>query len=107
MGLWNGIPYIIAYPVVKIVIYPWVHLSVYPADGLFLIEVNRVLKPGGYFVLTSPTTRRQERSLRLKKRYVLTPLEELTQQLCWTLLAHQDETYIWQKTADVDCYTSR
>ncbi|XP_061368003.1 probable methyltransferase PMT4 isoform X3 [Gastrolobium bilobum] len=75
-------------------------------DGMFLIEVDRVLKPGGYFVLTSPTSRSQGSS-REKKRSILNPMEELTQQLCWTLLAQQDETFIWQKTADVDCYASR
>ncbi|KAJ1395890.1 S-adenosyl-L-methionine-dependent methyltransferase [Sesbania bispinosa] len=74
--------------------------------GMFLTEVDRVLKPGGYFVLTSPTSRPQGSS-REKKRTMLNPMEELTQQLCWTLLAQQDETFIWQKTADVDCYASR
>ncbi|KAJ1393937.1 S-adenosyl-L-methionine-dependent methyltransferase, partial [Sesbania bispinosa] len=42
-----------------------------------------------------------------EKETMLNPMEELTQQLCWTLLAQQDETFIWQKTADVDCYASR
>ncbi|MED6157294.1 hypothetical protein PIB30_021945 [Stylosanthes scabra] len=74
---------------------------------MFLIEVDRVLKPGGYFVLTSPTIRPQGSSSREKNRIMLNPMEELTQQLCWTLLAQQDQTFIWQKTADVDCYSSR
>ncbi|KAK7274943.1 hypothetical protein RIF29_16045 [Crotalaria pallida] len=74
-------------------------------DGMFLIEVDRVLKPGGYFVLTSPTSRHQGSSSQEKKRD--TPVEDLAQQLCWTLLAQQDETFIWQKTADVNCYASR
>ncbi|MCH99650.1 putative methyltransferase PMT16, partial [Trifolium medium] len=74
--------------------------------GMFLIEVDRVLKPGGYFVLTSPTSKLPGSS-REKKRITLNPMEELTQQLCWTLLAQQDETFIWQKTADLDCYASR
>jgi len=73
---------------------------------MFLIEVDRVLKPGGYFVLTSPTSRPQGSS-REKKRIMANPMEGLTQQLCWTLLAQQDETFIWQKTADIDCYASR
>jgi len=38
---------------------------------------------------------------------MLKPVEELAQQLCWTLLAQQDELLIWQKTADVNCYASR
>ncbi|KAL5055246.1 hypothetical protein RYX36_035928 [Vicia faba] len=75
-------------------------------DGMFLIEVDRVLKPGGYFVLTSPASKLPGSS-REKKRITLNPLEELTQQLCWTLLAQQDETFIWQKTADLNCYESR
>ncbi|CAJ1931929.1 unnamed protein product [Sphenostylis stenocarpa] len=76
-------------------------------DGMFLIEVDRVLEPGGYFVLTSPTSRSQGSSSQIKRRNMLKPMEELTQQLCWTLLAQQDETIIWQKTADVNCYASR
>ncbi|KAF7809049.1 putative methyltransferase PMT5 [Senna tora] len=75
--------------------------------GMFLIEVDRVLKPGGYFVLTLPSSTPQGSSSRVKKNTILTPMEELTQKLCWTLLAQQDETFIWQKTADIDCYASR
>lgn len=77
------------------------------ADGMFLIEVDRVLKPGGYFVLTLPSSMLQRSSSYVKKNTILTPVEDLTQKLCWTLLAQQDETFIWQKTADIDCYSSR
>lgn len=76
-------------------------------DGMFLIEVDRVLKPGGYFVLTSPTSKPRGSSSSTKKGSMLTPIEELTQRICWSLLAQQDETLIWQKTMDVHCYTSR
>uniref|UniRef100_A0A2N9J2T5 Methyltransferase n=1 Tax=Fagus sylvatica TaxID=28930 RepID=A0A2N9J2T5_FAGSY len=76
-------------------------------DGMFLIEVDRVLKPGGYFVLTSPTGKLQGSSVIMKNGNMLTPLEELTQEICWSLLAQQDETFIWQKTMDTDCYASR
>jgi hypothetical protein len=74
---------------------------------MFLIEVDRLLKPGGYFVLTSPTSKLQGSSVSMKKRNMLTPLEELTQEICWSLLAQQDETFVWQKTVDTDCYASR
>lgn len=76
-------------------------------DGLFLIEVDRVLRPGGYFVLTSPTIKSQGSSLGGKKRSMLTPIKELSQKICWSLLAQQDETFIWQKTVDVHCFSSR
>ncbi|XP_062111400.1 probable methyltransferase PMT5 [Humulus lupulus] len=76
-------------------------------DGMLLLEVDRVLKPGGYFVLTSPTSKPYESSSNTKKRNMLTPIEDLTQEICWSLLAQQDETFIWQKTFDANCYTSR
>uniref|UniRef100_A0A3Q7FV36 Methyltransferase n=1 Tax=Solanum lycopersicum TaxID=4081 RepID=A0A3Q7FV36_SOLLC len=75
-------------------------------DGLFLIEIDRVLKPGGYFVLTSSTTQQQGSSTGAKKGIMPTPLEEFTKNLCWSLLEQQDETFIWQKTVDSQCYTS-
>lgn len=76
-------------------------------DGMLLLEVDRVLKPGGYFVLTSPTGKPYGSSSNLKKRNKLTPIEDLTQDICWSLLAQQDETFVWQKTSDANCYTSR
>ncbi|GAB2297132.1 hypothetical protein Dimus_031231 [Dionaea muscipula] len=75
-------------------------------DGMFIIEVDRVLKAGGYFVLTSPTSKSRGSLLTTRKGNMLTPVEEFTQKLCWSLLDQQDETFIWQKTADSNCYTS-
>ncbi|XP_056697095.1 probable methyltransferase PMT5 isoform X1 [Spinacia oleracea] len=76
-------------------------------DGMFIIEVDRLLKPGGYFVLTSPTTKPQGSLLATKKGNMLTPVEDFTQRICWTLLDQQDDTLIWQKTADANCYGAR
>ncbi|XP_073268224.1 probable methyltransferase PMT5 isoform X1 [Populus alba] len=76
-------------------------------DGMLLIEVDRVLKPGGYFVLTSPASNLRGSSSNTKKRSTLTPTEEFSENICWNLIAQQDETFIWQKTVDVHCYKSR
>ncbi|XVE91600.1 hypothetical protein REPUB_Repub01dG0023900 [Reevesia pubescens] len=76
-------------------------------EGMFLIEVDRLLKPGGYFVLTSPTSKQHGSAKGAKKRNTLTPLEQFTEKICWSLIAQQDETFIWQKTADAHCYSSR
>ncbi|RWR91935.1 putative methyltransferase PMT5 [Cinnamomum micranthum f. kanehirae] len=76
-------------------------------DGALLIEVDRVLKPGGYFVLTSPASKPQGASTSAKNKIMFTPIEEFAQKICWSLLAQQDETLVWQKTADVSCYSSR
>ncbi|KAG9155539.1 hypothetical protein Leryth_009964 [Lithospermum erythrorhizon] len=75
--------------------------------GLFLIEIDRVLKPGGYVVLTSPATTQQGSATTAKKRQIGNPIEDFSQKLCWNLLAQEEDVSIWQKTADAQCYTSR
>lgn len=78
-------------------------------DGMFLLEVDRVLKPGGYFVLTSSASQPYGSTLSMKESMSTetSPMEELTEKICWTLLAQKYETSIWQKTVDSNCYTSR
>nr|GEY11576.1 probable methyltransferase PMT5 [Tanacetum cinerariifolium] len=68
-------------------------------DGMLLIEADRILKPGGYFVL-------HETSLTTHKGSLVNPIEEFAQKICWTLIAQKEETFIWQKTADAQCYSS-
>ncbi|KAE8732911.1 putative pectin methyltransferase QUA2 [Hibiscus syriacus] len=75
-------------------------------EGMFLMEMDRLLKPGGYFVLTSPTSNPRGSSTSMKKRNMLTPLEQFTEKICWSLIAQQDDTFIWQKTVDAHCYSS-
>ncbi|XP_049936110.1 probable pectin methyltransferase QUA2 isoform X1 [Nymphaea colorata] len=75
--------------------------------GAFLIEVDRVLKPGGYFFWTSSVTN-THRSARNKEnvkkwKYI----RNYAEKLCWDLLAQQEETAVWKKTSKRDCYTSR
>ncbi|KAK9052187.1 hypothetical protein SSX86_028815 [Deinandra increscens subsp. villosa] len=65
-------------------------------DGLSLVEANRILKPGGYFVL-------HETSLSTKTGSVI---EGFTRKICWTLIGQQQETFIWQKTTGPQCYSS-
>lgn len=74
---------------------------------MIIVEVDRLLKPGGYFVLTSPLTKEQGSLLVTKKGNMLTPVEDFTHRICWSLLDQQDDTLIWQKTADARCYASR
>ncbi|CAM8881339.1 unnamed protein product [Rhodiola kirilowii] len=76
-------------------------------DGMFLLEVDRVLKPGGYFVLTSSTSKQFTSSSKAKKSSILTLTEDFARKICWSLLSQQDETLVWQKTTDPECYSSR
>lgn len=117
MALERGLPAMLGNFVTKQLPYPslsfdMVHcaqcdISWNDKGGISLIEADRLLRPGGYFVLTSPTGKTVGGSLSSKKINIVTPLEEMTRKLCWSLLAQQYETYIWQKTVDAHCYLSR
>ncbi|KAG4383463.1 hypothetical protein AAZX31_13G073300 [Glycine max] len=72
-------------------------------DGLLLIEADRLLKPGGYFVWTSPLT--NARNKENQKRWKF--MQDFTLTLCWELLSQQDETVVWKKTSKKSCYASR
>uniref|UniRef100_A0A1D1Y4P0 Methyltransferase n=1 Tax=Anthurium amnicola TaxID=1678845 RepID=A0A1D1Y4P0_9ARAE len=75
-------------------------------DGIFLVEVDRLLRPGGYFVWTSPSN--TQRSLRNKENQnKWTFIRDFAENLCWDMLAQQDETVVWKKTSKKDCYSSR
>ncbi|XP_041021460.1 probable pectin methyltransferase QUA2 [Juglans microcarpa x Juglans regia] len=76
-------------------------------DGIYLIEVDRVLKPGGYFVWTSPLTNFQG-VLRTKERKKMGNfVRDFADKLCWEMLSQQDETIVWKKTSKRNCYNSR
>ncbi|KAJ4909115.1 putative pectin methyltransferase QUA2 [Raphanus sativus] len=72
-------------------------------DGVLLVEVDRVLKPGGYFVWTSPLT--NARSKEDIKRWNF--VRGFAESICWTLLSQQDKTVVWKKTVKTKCYSSR
>lgn len=75
-------------------------------DGIFLVEADRVLRPGGYFVWTSPLTNTQShRNKENQKKWTF--VLNFVESLCWELLSQQDETVVWKKTSKKDCYASR
>ncbi|KAL1204208.1 putative pectin methyltransferase QUA2 [Cardamine amara subsp. amara] len=72
-------------------------------DGLLLVEIDRVLKPGGYFVWTSPLTNSRNKENLKRWNFV----HDFAESICWTLLPQQDDTVIWKKTIKTKCYSSR
>ncbi|CAD5188237.1 unnamed protein product [Musa acuminata subsp. malaccensis] len=75
-------------------------------DGIFLVEVDRLLRPGGYFVWTSQiNTHRSLRDKENQKKWSI--IHEFAESLCWDMLSQQDETIVWKKTSRRKCYSSR
>jgi len=72
-------------------------------DGILLIEADRLLKPGGYFVWTSPLTNARNKANQKRWKFI----QDFTSTLCWELLSQQDETVVWKKTSKKSCYASR
>ncbi|KAL3631164.1 hypothetical protein CASFOL_024148 [Castilleja foliolosa] len=74
-------------------------------DGLYMKEVDRVLRPGGYWVLSGPPInyktnfkawQRPLEELQEEQRQI----EEVAKLLCWEKKSEKGEIAIWQKTMD-------
>ncbi|KAL8518727.1 hypothetical protein ACS0TY_009903 [Phlomoides rotata] len=82
-------------------------------DGLYMKEVDRVLRPGGYWVLSGPPInwktnfkawQRPKEDLEEEQRKI----EEAAKLLCWEKKSEKGEIAIWQKTMDsASCYAKQ
>lgn len=72
-----------------------------------MMEVDRVLRPGGYWVLSGPPInwkvnhkawQRPKEDLEEEQRKI----EEAANLLCWEKISEKGETAIWQKRKDAD-----
>lgn len=72
-------------------------------DGILLLELDRVLRPGGYFAYSSPEAYAQdEEDLRIWKK-----MSQLVERMCWKIASKQNQTVIWVKPQTNDCYMDR
>lgn len=71
-------------------------------DGMYLMEVDRVLRPGGYWVLSGPPInwkinyvawQRPKEDLQEEQRKI----EEIAELLCWDKISEKDEIAVWRK----------
>ncbi|XP_052186205.1 probable methyltransferase PMT2 [Diospyros lotus] len=76
-------------------------------DGLYMMEVDRVLRPGGYWVLSGPPInwktnykawQRSKEDLEEEQRKI----EEIAKLLCWEKKSEKGEIAIWQKRVDAE-----
>ncbi|XVF12445.1 hypothetical protein REPUB_Repub08aG0119000 [Reevesia pubescens] len=71
-------------------------------DGVYLIEVDRVLRPGGYWILSGPPIRWRKywkgwERTRQDLNDEQTRIERVAKSLCWKKLVEKDDIAIWQK----------
>ncbi|GLT91183.1 hypothetical protein SLE2022_090830 [Rubroshorea leprosula] len=73
--------------------------------GMYLMEIDRVLRPGGYWILSGPpinwktyyqTWKRPKEELQAEQRKI----EELAKQLCWEKRYEKGDIAIWRKRLD-------
>ncbi|KAJ0974557.1 hypothetical protein J5N97_016522 [Dioscorea zingiberensis] len=87
---------------------PW-----FANDGLYLIEVDRVLRPGGYWILSGPP-------INWKKHYrgwertqddlkqEQDSIEKVAERLCWKKVIEKDDLAVWQKPLNhIECIENR
>ncbi|EOY18096.1 S-adenosyl-L-methionine-dependent methyltransferases superfamily protein isoform 6 [Theobroma cacao] len=72
-------------------------------DGILLLEVNRMLRAGGYFAWAAQPVYKHEEALEQQWKEML----NLTTNLCWNLVKKEGYIAIWQKPFKNSCYLSR
>ncbi|KAJ4881409.1 putative methyltransferase PMT18 [Raphanus sativus] len=83
---------------------PW-----FPNDGMYLTEVDRVLRPGGYWILSGPPINwkqhwkgweRSQEDLKQEQDSI----ENAARSLCWKKVTEKGDFLIWQKPINhIEC----
>ncbi|KMT09913.1 hypothetical protein BVRB_5g121310 [Beta vulgaris subsp. vulgaris] len=72
-------------------------------NGILLLELDRVLRPGGYFAYSSPEAYAQdEEDLRIWRE-----MSAFVEKMCWKIAAKKNQTVVWVKPLTNDCYMER
>ncbi|KFK37159.1 hypothetical protein AALP_AA4G221000 [Arabis alpina] len=74
-------------------------------DGLYLMEVDRVLRPNGYWVLSGPPVTSLAKSKNQKKDYKdlkmeMEKLNDVFRRLCWEKTVERYPVVIWRKPSN-------
>lgn len=72
-------------------------------DGILLLELDRLLRPGGYFVYSSPEAYAQDP----ENRKIWNSMYSLLRRMCWRVVSKKDQTVIWAKPLSNNCYLKR
>ncbi|KAL8231618.1 hypothetical protein R6Q57_001396 [Mikania cordata] len=72
-------------------------------DGILLLELDRLLRPGGYFVYSSPEAYAHDD----ENRIIWSAMHDLLKRMCWRVVSKKDQTVIWAKSLSNSCYLKR
>lgn len=72
-------------------------------DGILLLELDRLLRPGGYFVYSSPEAYAQDE----ENRKIWAEMSDLLGRMCWRIASKKDQTVVWVKPTTNGCYWRR
>ncbi|PIN03434.1 Phosphoethanolamine N-methyltransferase [Handroanthus impetiginosus] len=72
-------------------------------DGILLLELDRLLRPGGYFVYSSPEAYAHD----AENRRIWNSMYDLLRRMCWRVVVRKDQTVIWAKPLSNSCYAKR
>ncbi|KAI3885050.1 hypothetical protein MKW98_002442 [Papaver atlanticum] len=72
-------------------------------DGILLLELDRLLRPGGYFVYSSPEAYAHDEA----NRRIWTAMSDLLKRMCWRIASKHRQTVIWAKSLTNSCYSKR
>eukprot|EP00246_Nothoceros_aenigmaticus_P005239 TRINITY_DN17148_c0_g1_i1.p1 TRINITY_DN17148_c0_g1~~TRINITY_DN17148_c0_g1_i1.p1 ORF type:complete len:606 (+),score=90.61 TRINITY_DN17148_c0_g1_i1:229-2046(+) len=86
---------------------PWTEFG-----GQLLLEVDRVLRPGGFWVLSGPPVNYEVHwkgweSTEEKQRRDMDNLQDLLKRMCYKRYNNKEDIMVWQKPSDNSCYEQR
>ncbi|CAN6461325.1 unnamed protein product [Victoria cruziana] len=83
---------------------PWTEFG-----GIYLLEIHRILRPGGFWVLSGPPVNYQNRwrgwnTTIEEQKDDYNRLQNLLTKMCFKQYSKKDDIAVWQKTTDNSCY---
>ncbi|KAF6137206.1 hypothetical protein GIB67_030970 [Kingdonia uniflora] len=72
-------------------------------DGILLLELDRLLRPGGYFVYSSPEAYLHDEV----NRRIWGVMSDVLQRMCWRIISKKEQTVVWAKPLGNNCYVKR
>ncbi|KAL9263300.1 putative methyltransferase PMT21 [Drosera capensis] len=82
---------------------PWTEFG-----GIYLMEIHRILRPGGFWVLSGPPVNYENRwrgwnTTMEAQKADYEKLDELLTSMCFKLFNKKDDIAVWQKASDDSC----